>query len=350
MTAWQNAVIRADATIRDAIRSIAESSAQIAVVCDDQNRLLGAVTDGDVRRGLLRDYNLDTPVDQIMERQPVTAPADTDPVELLRMMREHYVHQVPLLSDGRIVEIAYIDELIAVQPARDNWVVLMAGGEGTRLRPMTEDLPKPLIPVGAKPILETIIENFVENGFRKFFITLHYKADAIIHHFGDGSRFGASITYVEESDPRGTAGALKLLPEKPTKPLIVMNGDLLTRVDFSSLIQFHETASADLTMCVRNYEIEVPFGVVEIENDRISRIDEKPIQKFLVNAGIYVLGSHTIDMVPDGTRFDMPSLFEMAIQKGMTTTSFPIHEYWIDVGRLEDLNQANVDFDGVFRQ
>ena len=350
MITWRNAIIGADATIRDAIRSIAESAAQIAVVCDDQDRLLGAVTDGDVRRGLLRDYNLDTPVDQIMERRPVTAPANSDAAELLRMMRENYVHQLPLLRDGRIVEIAYIDDLIAVQAVHDNWVVLMAGGQGTRLRPMTEDLPKPLIPIGTKPILETIIENFVENGFRKFFITLHYKADAIIHHFGDGSRFGASITYVEETDPRGTAGALKLLPEKPIAPLIVMNGDLLTRVDFSSLIKFHETERSDLTMCVRNYEIEVPFGVVDIENDCISRIDEKPVHNFLVNAGIYVLGTNTLDMVPDGTRFDMPSLFEKAIQHGMKATSFPIHEYWIDVGRLEDLNQANLDFDGVFRQ
>jgi dTDP-glucose pyrophosphorylase len=345
---WQDAVIPRTASVRDAIEAITASSAQICVVTDDASGLLGTITDGDIRRGLLRGIDLSACAMEIMKTSPVVAEPATSYEDLLGLMRRNVIHQIPLVSGRQLVGIVHIDDLLSTSPKHDTWVVLMAGGKGARLRPLTEDVPKPLIPVGSKPILETIIENFVTNGFKKFFVTVHYKAQSIIDYFGDGSRYGATISYIEEREPHGTAGALKLLPERPTESMIVMNGDLLTRVDFTSLIQFHEQQNAQLTMCVRNYEVEVPFGVVELNKERIARVDEKPVHSFLVNAGIYVLSPEALDLVPSGERFDMPALFDAAIDKGMMATSFPIHEYWIDVGRLEDLQQANVDFDGVF--
>ena len=219
----------------------------------------------------------------------------------------------------------------------------MAGGLGSRLQPLTEDKPKPLLSVGDKPILETILESFIEQNFRRFYISVNYKADAIKKHFADGGRWNAEIRYLEEETRLGTAGALDLIPERPELPLLVMNGDLLTRVNFRDLLDYHLDQKAQATMCVREYDFQVPFGVVEIEDHHILSIDEKPVHRFFVNAGIYVLEPGLIDLIPKGEYFDMTDLFARAIEKGHETQAFPIHEYWIDVGRIDDLDRANHD-------
>jgi len=226
----------------------------------------------------------------------------------------------------------------------------LAGGLGSRLQPLTEDKPKPLLSVGDKPILETILESFVEQNFRRFYISVNYKADAIKEHFADGGKWNAEIRYLEEEPRLGTAGALDLIPERPELPLLVMNGDLLTRVNFQDLLDYHRDQKAEATMCVREYDFQVPFGVVEIDDHNIRSIDEKPVHRFFVNAGIYVLEPGLIDLIPKGEYFDMTDLFARALEKGYETQAFPIHEYWLDVGRIDDLDRANHDYQNGFDQ
>lgn len=264
------------------------------------------------------------------------------------MMRRLSIHQLPVVdSDGRVVGIELFDELVAPQDAA-TWVVLMAGGLGTRLRPLTENVPKPMIPVGGRPLLETIVRNFESQGFREIFLSVNYKSDVIRTHFGDGLNFGVSIGYLVEEKRLGTAGALSLLPNRPPGPIVVMNGDLLTSVNFRQLVEFHREQGALATMCVREYAFQVPYGVVQTEGSRLSAVIEKPVHNFFVNAGVYVIEPAALDLIPSGEFFDMPQLFERITSGGGTASVFPIHEYWLDIGRFDDLERAQDDFRRVF--
>lgn len=226
----------------------------------------------------------------------------------------------------------------------------MAGGLGTRLRPLTQDIPKPLLKVGNKPILETIIKNFANHGFVNITISLNYKGEMIKDYFGDGSNFGVNIDYVEENMRLGTAGALSLIENKPNEAFFVMNADLLTDVNFSHLLDFHSFSNSDATMCVREYEYQVPYGVIEVEESNVTSIVEKPIQKFFVNAGIYVLSPKVFDYIPKNEFYDMPTLFNTFIEKEKRVISFPIHEYWLDIGRMSDFEQAQSEYFRVFNE
>lgn len=346
---WRKTLTPPTATIRQAIEVIDIGANQICLVVDQEEHLLGTVTDGDIRRAILRGLDMEAPVELVMNRDPhVASPNESDEVLLNRMMVE-IIRQIPLLDgERRVVGLAYIDDLLKPAESRDNWVVLMAGGLGTRLRPLTENAPKPLLSVGDKPLLETILESFVDYNFRRFYISLNYKGEMIKNHFGDGGRWNVDIRYIEENRRLGTAGALQLIPERPTAPLVVMNGDLLTRMNFQHLLDYHRQQEAVATMCVRAYDFQVPFGVVKIEGTRIKGIDEKPLHSFFVNAGIYVLEPDLIDLIPAGQYFDMTTLFETVIEAGHTTAVFPIREYWLDVGQIDDLTRAAGEFDQVF--
>lgn len=348
MNRWQMARIAPDRCIRDAIRTIDEGAIQIAFVVDGDNRLLGTVTDGDIRRGILHGVALEEPVTRVMNPHPTTARADEGRDTILERMKQTRLHQIPVVDgQGRLVTVEILDELLQARH-RDNWVVLMAGGLGSRLRPLTDECPKPLLKVGSKPLLEIILENFLEYGFRKFYISVNYKAEMVKEHFGDGSRWGIEIRYVHEDQRLGTAGALSLLPERPALPLIVMNGDLLTKVNFQHLLDFHAEHRARGTMCVREYDFQVPYGVVRIDHHRILGIDEKPVQRFFVNAGIYVLEPEALDLIPPAAYFDMPELFTRLIDRKQETAVFPIREYWLDIGHMEDFARANGDFPEIF--
>ncbi len=348
MNRWQMARIAPDRSIRDAIRTIDEGAIRIALVVDGENRLLGTVTDGDIRRGILHGVALEESVTRVMNRHPTTARADEGRDTILERMKQTRLHQIPVVDgQGRLVTVEILDELLQARH-RDNWVMLMAGGLGSRLRPLTDECPKPLLKVGSKPLLEIILENFLEYGFRKFYISVNYKAEMVKEHFGDGSRWGIEIRYVHEDQRLGTAGALSLLPELPALPLIVMNGDLLTKVNFQHLLDFHAEHRARGTMCVREYDFQVPYGVVRIDHHRILGIDEKPVQRFFVNAGIYVLEPEVLDLIPPATYFDMPELFTNLIGRKQETAVFPIREYWLDIGHMEDFARANGDFPEVF--
>ncbi|ADU62996.1 MAG: nucleotidyltransferase family protein [Pseudodesulfovibrio sp.] len=349
MKDWRKAVIPLTATVRDAVEALTLSSVQIALVARENGHLDGVITDGDIRRGLLAGKTLKSPAREVMETNFFTARESDDPAVLLATMRERDFRQVPLLdADGCLVGLRTLMDMIT-PPKRDNWVVLMAGGLGQRLRPLTEDCPKPLLSVGGKPLLETILGQFVEHGFEKFYISVNYRAEMVEAHFGDGSRHNVEIRYLRENEQLGTAGALGLMEEKPEAPIFVMNGDLLTRVDFPGMLDFHLAQKARATMAVRSFDIQVPFGVVQVDNHRITSIEEKPVHQFFVNAGIYVLAPDVAAAIPKGNYLDMPTLFSQLMDAGETTAAFPIHEYWMDIGRKQDFDQANCDYDMHFK-
>jgi NDP-sugar pyrophosphorylase family protein len=255
---------------------------------------------------------------------------------------------VPVVDHGHHVVGLEIMENLLSPSTRDNLVVIMAGGLGSRLRPMTNDCPKPMLKVGGKPILETILETFLQHGFREFCFAVNYKAEMISDYFGDGGKHDCFIEYLHENEPLGTAGALSLLATLPVQPVIVMNGDVLTKVDFKCLLDFHGRNNSQATMCVREYDIQVPYGVVQVDQHRLEGIEEKPVHKFFVNAGIYVLQPEVLKMIPRNKHCDMPTLFKRVLEEGHETSVFPVREYWLDLGKIEDFNRAKGDFDGVF--
>ncbi|MDB4173102.1 nucleotidyltransferase family protein [bacterium] len=346
---WQKALISKSATIHETIAAIEASMTQICLVVDDSQRLLGTITDGDIRRAILDGLGMDASASEIMNTDPRVASEDESRNALLEKMANEYIRQIPILDHNKkVVDLACIDDLLSEKTHKPNWVVLMAGGLGTRLRPLTNDRPKPLIPVGNKPLLETIIETFVQQNFHQFYLSINYKAEMIKDHFTDGKKWNADIRYLEEDQRLGTAGPLGLMPEELDHPLIVMNSDLLTRVNFQQLLDYHKEHGAKATMCVREYDFQVPFGVVGIEDNQITGIDEKPVHNFFVNAGIYVLEPEILKYVQKDEAIDMTQLFERIIAAGHKTSAYPVHEYWLDIGQMGDYEQANADFTQSF--
>jgi len=348
MKNWKNALVSPETSIRESIRIIDQEALKIALVVDEGNRLVGTVSDGDIRRGILKGCDLENAVREIMNANPSVAGQGDGREKILALMRQKQIHQIPLVDGGGVlVGLEVIDTFLSV-PGNENWVVLMAGGLGTRLKQLTADTPKPLLKVGDKPILETILENFIEHGFSRFFISVNYKSEQIESYFGDGSRWGVRIDYLRETMKLGTAGSLALLPEKPSAPILVMNGDLLTKVNFQQLVAFHAEHEAAATMCVREYDFQVPYGVVKLDRHRILSIEEKPVQRFFVNAGIYVLEPAVLGMISEDAYLDMPSLFDKLLHLKKETAVFPIREYWLDIGRTDDFKRAQLEFAGVF--
>lgn len=336
-------MVRLDTPMREVMQVIDRAGTQIALVTDENGHLLGIATDGDIRRALLRGEGLETPVNKFMNANPVTGLSDEDPSAWQRTMQRHSLRFLPLLNDqGCVQELVRVDSI--KEPERDNIAVLMAGGLGTRLRPLTEHEPKPLLKVGDKPILETIVESFVAQGFRRIKMCINYRGQMIRAHFGDGSAFGAQIEYIEETKRLGTAGALSLLRERPEHPFFVMNGDLLTKVDFVRLLEFHKKQTNAATLCVREYRYQIPYGVVQLDKYRIVRVKEKPVQYYNVNAGIYLLEPAVLDHIPPDQYFDMTTLIEQAIASHVRVGSFPLREYWMDIGRMEDFEQAHSEY------
>ena len=316
---------------------------QVALVVDENEQLKGVVTDGDIRRALLNNLTLDQPVDLVMNHNPITAQFDTPKQKLIRLMEQKSILAIPLIKDGRVAGLQTLKQALN-QPFYDNPVLIMAGGFGTRLRPLTDNCPKPMLKVGNKPLLEMTILNFAKSGFVNFYISTHFMPDQIKDYFGDGSRLNVNITYLHEDSPLGTGGALGLLPNDiPDLPLIMMNGDVLTKVDVQRLLEFHNENQAHATMCVREYEYQIPYGVINGNGNTVVSMEEKPIQRFFVNAGIYVVSPEIIKQVSENQVIDMPTLLDNKIQVGGKVLMFPLHEYWLDIGRLDDFNRAQAD-------
>lgn len=328
-------------SIKKAISAIEIGNAQFAYVVDSEKKIIGTITDGDIRRALIRGDTLEASVDTIMFTEFRSLPANATESEAKSLMRREVLQQVPGLDEqGRVVRLFLLEEIIK-PTIRPNSVIIMAGGEGKRLLPYTEDCPKPMLLVGGKPMLEIILEQCVEAGFQDFHFSVNYLKHQIMDYFGDGERWGIQISYLEEDQPLGTAGALGNLTKAYSSPLLLLNGDVLTRVNYGQLMQFHEEHDVSATMCVREYKTQVPYGVVELNDLHLVRIREKPVFRHYVNAGIYVLEPALLELIPKDHFFDMPQLLEKAIEHKHSVCAFPIHEYWLDIGHHDTFETAN---------
>ena len=345
---WKKAVLDQNALISDAIRILDEAALRIVLVVDSHQVLVGTVTDGDVRRGLIKHTALTDPVTSIMNTAPITVTTGNTRDSILSLMQRLEILQIPVVDvKGRVEHVEFLQELTG-KPTYNNPVLLMAGGFGKRLHPLTVDMPKPMLKVGQKPILESIIQQVVNSGFQNLYIAIHYKGDQVRDYFGDGSKWGARIKYLEEESPLGTGGALSMLPNDVSKmPVLLMNGDLLTSIDFGRMLTFHNEHKADITMCVREFEFEIPYGVVDVRNQKIVGIKEKPVEKYFVNGGIYVLSHNVISGLDCRKPVDMPELITKHLSSGEKVSAFPIHEYWLDIGLMKQYEQAQVDIDSL---
>jgi len=340
---YQHLKLSPEASMREVMASIDKGAKQIALIVDCDDHLLGTVTDGDIRRALLSGMDMQALAKEFMNANPITGIIDESPALWQRTMQRHSLRHLPLLdSKGRFCDLAQLRQ--PLEPERTNTVVLMAGGLGTRLRPLTESMPKPLLSVGDKPILQTIIENFVDQGFNQFVLCINYQGEKIKQFCGDGSKWNATITYIEEENPLGTAGALSLLKDKPDQAFFVMNADLLTKVDYVRLLDFHQKQGHIASMCIREYRHQIPYGVVKLDEHRILNVIEKPNYYYYVNAGIYCLSPDVLHYIPKDGYFDMTELFIKLIKLSKCVGSFPLREYWMDVGRMDDYHQADQDY------
>lgn len=340
---WHKVIVNVSTTIQETIKVIDKAALRIALVVDKEGKLAGVVTDGDVRRGLIKHVLLSEKVLHIMNSDPLVAHPSYTRDQLVLMMESKGVLSIPLVENGFLVGLEAYQQA-AVMSKRDNPIFLMAGGFGTRLKPLTDNCPKPLLKVGGKPILERILESFAFAGFHNFYISTHYKSGMIREYFGDGAKWGVNITYVHEENALGTGGALGLLPENlPDLPLIMINGDVITNVNIKALLDYHNKIKSEATMCVRKYEYQVPFGVLECDGHRVVGMVEKPTNSFFVNAGIYVINKNIIGRVAKNERIDMPSFLEQQMANNVEVSMFPLYEDWLDVGRPEDFKKANVE-------
>ena len=336
-------------TIKEALRVIDAGAMKIALVLDDEGHLLGTLSDGDIRRGILGGLSLGDSIASIVFANPTVCGINDSREEILKIAVAKKLYCIPIVDEkGIVVGIEEIDEILK-PTSFSNRVVLMAGGLGSRLRPLTDELPKPLLQVGDKPILETIIDGFAKYGFTHILLSVGYKAELIKKHFDDGSQFGVHIEYIHEEKRMGTAGALSLMREKLDEPFFVMNGDLLTNINFEHMLEYHLANESAATMGVREYDFQVPYGVVNVDGQDILGIEEKPLHKFFVSGGVYVLSPDILDLIPDDQFYDMPALFESVIDKKMKSISYPIREYWLDIGQMSDYHRANAEYHGVFK-
>lgn len=334
-----------NSTLREALLSLEKSGLEVVLVTNDQRMLFGIMTDGDIRRALLAGASLESPLQNCVNRNFIRVSSEAGRTQIIDLMQARGISQIPITNElGQLVGLHTLREILGVVE-RDNWAVLMAGGRGERLRPITDSLPKPMIRVAGRPILERTILHLVGFGIRKMFISVNYKAHMVEDYFADGKALGCEIYYLKEEKPLGTGGALALLPEKPQNPILVLNGDVLTQFDVASLLSFHENGNYRATVAVHDYVHTIPYGVVETRKDSITGLREKPAAIWQVNAGIYVLDPALLTRVPKHTFFPLPSLVEECLEKGESVGAFRIDGDWLDIGKHHDLKIARGETD-----
>ncbi len=350
MKSWKEIIISPNKTIKQALEIIDHGALQLALVADENFKLIGTLSDGDIRRALIKGSALDQSIETIINRTPNTVTLDTPKTELRKLMRDKDISKIPIIDERGILIGLHVEDQMNSSIWEDRFVVIMCGGLGSRLGDLTKEIPKPLLKVGQKPILETIVENFANTGCKKIYLSVNYRSEMIKNHFLNGEKWGISIEYIEENIKMGTAGSLSLLKIQPQKPFIVMNGDILTKINFDELLTFHDDKKASATVCVREFDFQVPYGVVRIDqNYDVLEIEEKPIHKFFVSAGVYVLNPEVLPLINHNEYMDMPQLFKSMIDKKKALSSFPIREYWLDIGKTGDYEKANHDYGIVFK-
>lgn len=337
---WRRAVLSPNATIQDAVVNLNDVAIRITLVLDETGRLLGTISDGDIRRGLLRGLKLDDPITNILHRNALVAPASMGHDLILRLMLANKIQQIPVVDEENYVVGLHLWDELQGTPQCGNTMIIMAGGKGVRLRPLTENCPKPMLLVADRPMLEHIVQRARLEGFHRFMFAVHYLGYMIEDYFGDGSRFGVTIDYLYEQQPLGTAGALSLLGRRPEEAIVVTNGDVLTDIRYREFLDFHLRHQAAATMAVRVHEWQHPYGVVKTRGIDIVGFEEKPVARTHINAGVYALDPSALDLLKTGEPCDMPTLFEMLKASAARTVAYPMHEPWLDVGRPEDLHLA----------
>ncbi len=337
---WQQALLPVNSTIEQAIRNLDQVAIKIVLVVNEVGELEGTISDGDIRRGLLRGLELDSSIASIIHHNALVVPPEMSRDMVMQLMVANKILQIPVVDEDRHVVGLHLWNEITTPPTRANLMVIMAGGMGKRLRPHTENCPKPLLPVAGKPMLEHIIERAKLEGFSRFVLAIHYLGHMIEDHFGNGVNLGVKIEYLREPSPLGTAGALSLLNPLPDAPFLVTNGDVITDIHYGELLDFHVRHDAAATMAVRVHEWQHPFGVVQTEGIEIVGFEEKPVARSHINAGVYVLDSEALSLLETNSPCDMPTLFERLQARDKRTVAYPMHEPWLDVGRPDDLNRA----------
>lgn len=334
--------LAAEDTIKDAMIKFDSATTKLVLIVSKDYVLQGTITDGDIRRAILKKFPIDTPLKLVMNESPKTLTASGNHASAKKLMNLYGIPAIPQLDNKkRVYNLLGID---TTAHKRDNAVLIMAGGFGKRLKPLTDNCPKPMLKVGGKPILENIIEQFISSGFYNFYISTHYLNEQIEDYFGDGSDFGVNINYIRESTPLGTAGSLSLLPDcVKDKSIIMMNGDLLTQINFENLLAYHDNEQSDISVAVREYKVQIPFGVIEHDSSNITEITEKPEKNYFINAGIYCISPNILKSIKPNISFDMPELISKSIKGNKSTKMYPIHEYWLDIGRMNDFEQAQSD-------
>ena len=323
---------------------IDDTAFEIALVIDAEERLIGTVTDGDIRRGIIRGADLASPIADLMNIRPITAPQNTPDDELLFLMTNRSIKHLPVIDrHQRVVRLVQLKDLIARKPRR-NIAVIMAGGLGSRLGEITRELPKPLLPVGGRPIISLIIEQLRRHGIEKIYISINFQAAKIRQHFAEHPVAGVSISFLEEEQFLGTAGSLSLLPERPGAPFILMNADILSPINFGNLLEFHQTGAKSLTVCTREFNFQIPYGVLQMRGDELLDIEEKPAHSIFINAGVYVLEPALLDQITPGQRLDMPDLIKKAISSLGGVSCYPVAEFWLDIGNPHDYSKARDSF------
>ncbi len=337
-------LIKPNTSILDTLKVIDNAAVEIALVVDDNKRLIGTVTDGDIRRGLIKGTKLEEPIDTLMNPSPITAGLNSTDDELLFLMTNRSIKHLPILDKNRrVLRLVLLKDLIKGKK-RPNIAIIMAGGLGSRLGTLTQNTPKPLLPVGGKPVIARIAEQLKSHGIEEIYISINYKGSQIKKWFEENPINGAQISYLEEKEFLGTAGALSLLPNKPSNPFIVINGDIISPVNFGSLLEFHQQSHKSMTLCTREFNFQVPYGVLKLNGSQLVSIEEKPSQNIFINAGIYVINPELLKYIPEKNRFDMPELINIAIKEGNEIACYPVSDYWLDIGTPQDYIKADKEF------
>lgn len=342
-------IISRNDTIKKAMETIDRSYRGIALITDQEFRLAGTVTDGDIRRAILQGVSVEESIEKVMNANFTFVTKNYTNRLIENIFTQKGIYQIPVLDDEmRVLDIVFYQDFYRTE-IKDNWVVIMAGGVGARLMPLTQDMPKPMLKVGAKPILETIIEQVKSYGFKNVVLCVNYKADIIESYFQDGSDFGVNITYIKEHKRLGTAGAIKMAEKHLTAPFFVVNGDILTKLNFEQFIGYHTKQDNVITVGAKNYEFQVPYGVLSIQDQNLTDIKEKPLFHYFINGGLYCLRPSVIEYIPKDEYFDITQLIDICLKDGLKVGTFPITEYWMDIGQMDQYNQANVDYTNLFR-
>jgi dTDP-glucose pyrophosphorylase len=340
---WEKGTLHFEATIQDALQILNRGALRVVLIVESNRRLIGTVSDGDIRRGLLRGMKLSSPIAPIVNLKPTVVTEKVPKEKVLKLMSEKQLFQIPVIDNNKnVIGLHLWDQLYCYSDIETPFVI-MAGGRGSRLLPLTQDIPKPMLRIGDEPILEHIIIRAKKYGFKNFVIAIHHLGEVITDYFGDGSSLGVKIEYLHESKPLGTAGALTLIDSQIKGPILVTNGDVLSDVRYSEILDFHNNSGAVATVAVRPYEFQNPYGVIQTNGVEITNYVEKPITSSLINAGVYVIEASVIGNLEKNGYYNMPDVLQLLMTKNQKVIAYLVHESWIDVGRPDDLKNASIE-------